>query len=207
MLLQIHSEDPEPRKIQQVTNILEKGGVIIYPTDTVYGLGCDIFNKRAVEKICKIRKIDPKKAMLTFICKDIGQIAEYSYQLDNQLFKLLKRNLPGPFTFILKSSNAVPKILKNNKRTIGVRIPDNKIVNKILASLGRPMLSISLKDTEDQDEEHSYFTEAWEIEEKYGKIVDLIIGNNTGGNTPSTLIDCSNEPHTIIRQGAGEVNW
>jgi len=202
MLLSIHSEDPEPRKIQQVVKTLEKGGVIIYPTDTVFGIGCDIFNKKAVERICKIRHIDPNKARLSFICQDLSQIAEYSWQLDNQLFKLLKRNLPGPFTFILKSGNAVPKVLKNNKRTIGVRIPDNKVVNKIVESLGRPMLSISLK-VNDSEDEPEYFKEAWEVEEAIGKIVDLIIDGQPAGDTPSTLVDCTSGAYEVIRQGAG----
>ena len=200
MLLAIHQEDPEPRKIQQVAQVLENGGVIIYPTDTVYGLGCDIFNKNAVERICRIRKLDPNKAMLTFICKDISQIAEHAWQLDNQLFKLLKSNLPGPFTFILKSNNTVPKLLKNNKRTIGVRIPDHKIVEHIINALGRPLLSISLKASE-TDEDEPYLTDPMDIHDRFGKLVDLVIDGGEGGTIPSALVDCTEEPFKVIREG------
>ena len=203
MLIQIHQEDPEPRKIQQVAWSLEKGGVLIYPTDTVYGLGCDISNKKAVEKICRIRKLDPAKARLTFICKDIAQIADYAWQMDNQLFKLLKRNLPGPFTFILKSSNAVPKLLKNKKRTIGVRIPENKIVEHIVSFLGRPLLSISLKNIDGQEEEEEYLTDPFEINEQFGKMVDYVIDGGPGGTVPSTLVDCTDGNFSIIREGKG----
>ncbi|HFA50170.1 MAG TPA: threonylcarbamoyl-AMP synthase [Bacteroidetes bacterium] len=202
MLLQIHTENPEPRKIEQTIRTLEKGGVIIYPTDTVYGLGCDIFNKKAVEKICSIRHLDPRKAMLSFVCKDIGQVAEYAWQMDNQLFRLLKRNLPGPFTFILKSSNAVPKLLKNKKRTIGVRVPDNKIAQAIVEELGRPLLSISLISFDEQGEDETYLNEPWEINEMFGNLVDIVIDGGTGGSQPSSLVDCTEEPYTIIREEA-----
>ncbi|MEO1261552.1 MAG: L-threonylcarbamoyladenylate synthase [Bacteroidota bacterium] len=203
MLLQIHPDDPAPRKIQQVVTALEKGGVVIYPTDTVYGLGCDISNRKAVEKICRIRKLDPAKARLTFICRDIAQIAEYAWQIDNQLFKLLKRNLPGPFTFILKSSNAVPKLLKNKKRTIGVRIPENKIAQHIVVALGRPLLSISLKNIDDDDDE--YLTDPFDIHELFGKSVDFVIDGGMGGTIPSTLVDCTDGFFTVIREGKGGV--
>ncbi len=201
MFLSIHTENPEPRKIQQVANILEAGGVIIYPTDTVYGLGCDIANKQAVEKICRIRQLDPAKAMLTFICKDLSQIAEYAWQIDDQTFKLLKNNLPGPFTFILKSSNAVPKLLKNKKRTIGVRIPNNKIVEDLVATLNRPLLSISLKLNKEDD----YLTDPEEIYHRFGKLVELVIDGGEGGDLPSTLVDCTDSPFQVIREGAGEL--
>ena len=205
MLLAIHQEDPEPRKINQVVNTLESGGVIIYPTDTVYGLGCDISDKDAVERICRIKRLDPKKAMLTFICRDIGQIAEHAWQLDNQIFKLLKKNLPGPFTFILKSSNAVPKLLKNNKRTIGVRIPDHRIVSHIVESLGRPLLSISLKASDNAIDDVPFLADPWEIHEQYGKLVDLVIDGGEGGATPSALVDCTVDPFEIIREGIKEL--
>lgn len=201
MTIHIHPDNPEPRKIQQVTKSLEQGGIIIYPTDTVYGLGCDFTNKKAVEKICRIKRLDPQKAMLTFICKDIAQIAEYAWQMDNQLFKLLKRNLPGPFTFILKSSNAVPKLLKNKKRTIGVRIPDNIIANHLVDTLGRPLLSISLKNTDEDGE--VYLTEPWEMEEQFGHQVDFVIDGGTGGTDHSTLVDCTGDSFEIIREGKG----
>ena len=206
MLLQIHQDDPEPRKIQQAVNILENGGVIIYPTDTVYGLGCDISNKKAVERICRIRRLDPAKARLTFICNDLSQIAEYAWQLDNHLFKLLKRNLPGPFTFILKSSNAVPKLLKNKKRTIGVRMPNNNIARQLAGSLERPLLSISLKEIDDDD--MVYFpNDPYDIHERFGKLVDVVIDGGEGGSVPSTLVNCLNSSFVIEREGAGELDF
>ena len=127
MFLQIHPHDPEPRKIEQAAQVLKDGGIIIYPTGGVYGIGCDIYNQKAVEQVCRLRRLDPEKAMLAFICKDISQVASFAWQMDDNIFRLLKKNLPGPFTFILKSNNTVPKLFKNRKRTIGVRIPDSKI--------------------------------------------------------------------------------
>jgi tRNA threonylcarbamoyl adenosine modification protein (Sua5/YciO/YrdC/YwlC family) len=142
--------------------------------------------------------------MLSFICKDISQIAEYAWQLDNTVFKLLKKNLPGPFTFILRSNNAVPKLFKNRKRTIGVRIPDNRIALAIVEELGRPLLTTSLKSDEELEE---YFTDPFDIYEDFQKLVDVVIDGGIGGNVPSTLIDCTEEPFEIIRQGAGEVRY
>ncbi|MEZ4930660.1 MAG: L-threonylcarbamoyladenylate synthase [Saprospiraceae bacterium] len=164
-------------------------------------MGCDIANKQAVEKICRIRQLDPAKAMLTFICKDISQIAEYAWQMDDPIFKLLKKNLPGPFTFILKSSNAVPKLLKNKKRTIGVRIPKNNIVSDLIAALNRPLLSISLKN----NNEDEYLTDPQLIYDRYGKLVDAVVDGGEGGLTPSALIDCTVNPYEIIREGEGEI--
>jgi tRNA threonylcarbamoyl adenosine modification protein (Sua5/YciO/YrdC/YwlC family) len=200
MFLEIHPVDPQPRLINQVIEVLNNGGVIIFPTDTVYGIGCDIFNQKAVERVCRLRQLDPQRAMLSFICSSISQIAEYSWQLDNDIFKLLKRNLPGPFTFILKSNNTVPKLFKNRKRTIGVRIPDNRITNALVNALGRPMLSSSLRTDDDIME---YLTEPWEIYEQFQNQVDIVIDGGSGGHIASTLIDCTSEPYEIIREGAG----
>jgi len=147
MLLKIHPEHPEGRKIKQAVETLEKGGVIIYPTDTVYGLGCDIYNHKAVDRICKLRGLDPVKARLSFICKDISQVAEFSKQIDNTTFRLMKKHLPGPFTFVLNSNNSVPKLFKNRKRTIGVRVPDNNICHALVEGLDRPILTASLRTT------------------------------------------------------------
>ncbi|MCR9287919.1 MAG: L-threonylcarbamoyladenylate synthase [Bacteroidetes bacterium] len=203
MLLRINTENPEGRKISQVVDTLKKGGVIIYPTDTVYGLGCDIFNQKAVERICRLRKLDPKKAHLSFICNDISQISKYTQQIDNEIFKLMKRNLPGPFTFILKSNNAVPKLFKNNKRTVGVRIPDNLIVRSIIEEMGHPLLTTSLKS---DDEILEYFTDPIDIHDDYKKLVDIVIDGGIGGNVPSTLIDCTDSGFEILREGAGELS-
>lgn len=201
-MLSIHPDNPEGRKIKQVAETLERGGVIVYPTDTVYGLGCDIMNTKAVEKICRIRGLDARKANLTFICQNIGQLAIYTQPIGNQVFKMLKRNLPGPFTFILPAGSAVPKVLKNRRKTIGVRIPDNKIAQAILAELGRPILSISLKA---EDEILEYLTDPIDIEEDLGKQVDLVIDGGIGGNQPSTVVDCTQGEIQVIREGVGEL--
>jgi len=202
MLFKINAEHPEGRKIRQVAEKLDEGGIIIYPTDSVYGLGCDIFNQKAVERICWIRDLDPAKAMLSFICKDISQIAEYAHQLDNNVFKLMKRNLPGPFTFILRSNNKVPKLFKNRKRTIGVRIPDNPITMAIVEELGRPILTASLKT---DDEVQEYVTNPAEFYDDYKKLVDIVIDGGVGHLEPSTVVDCTGDEPVILREGIGEL--
>lgn len=200
MLLKINAENPSDRKIRQAVEILEKGGVIIYPTDTVYGLGCDIFNHKAVERICQLRRLNPAKANLTFICSNISQLSSYASQIDNDVFKVLKHNLPGAFTFILKANNKVPKLFKNKKKTIGVRIPNNNIALAIIEELGRPILSISLKS---DDEITEYFTDASEIYDDFKKQVDLVIDGGVGNNMPSTIIDCTSGSPEVIREGLG----
>jgi len=202
MLLEVNPDNPQGRYIAQVVKILESGGVIIYPTDTVYGIGCDIFNNKAVEKICRLRGLDPVKARLSFICGDIKQVAEYAKQIDNETFKLMKRNLPGPFTFVLNSNNKVPKMFKNRKKTIGVRIPDNNIVQAIVAELGRPILTTSLKS---DDEILEYFTDAYDIHEDFENQVDVVIDGGVGGNVASTVVDCTKGEAEILREGAGEL--
>lgn len=204
MLLEIHSENPDARKIQQAVKILEQGGVVIYPTDTVYGIGCDIFNQKAVDKICKLRGLNPVKARLSFICKDIGQIAEYAKQIDNETFRLIKKNTPGPFTFVLNSSNEVPKMFKNKKRTIGVRIPDNNIVLALVEALGRPILTTSLKN---DDEILEYFTDPIDIDEDFKNQVDLVIDGGIGKNVASTIVDCTKGEFEVLREGAEELKW
>ncbi|MBV6652928.1 MAG: threonylcarbamoyl-AMP synthase, partial [Mameliella sp.] len=156
MLVKINPDNPEGRKINQAVEVLQAGGVIVYPTDTVYGLGCDIYNAKAVDRICKLRGLDPVKARLSFICKDISQVADYAQQIDNTVFRLMKKNLPGAFTFVLKSNNKVPKMFKNRKRTIGIRIPDNNISKALVETLDRPILTASLKS---DDEIMEYFTD------------------------------------------------
>lgn len=198
MFLKINAENPSARKICQVVDILKKGGLVIYPTDTVYGLGCDIFNQKAVERICRIKKLDPRKARLSFICKDISQIAEFAQHIDNKVFKIMKKNLPGPFTFVLKSNNQVPKMFKNHKRTIGVRIPENKIAIAIVEELGHPVLTSSLKS---DDEILEYFTDPVDIFEDFEKLVDVVIDGGIGENLPSTIVDCTKGEFEILRQG------
>jgi tRNA threonylcarbamoyl adenosine modification protein (Sua5/YciO/YrdC/YwlC family) len=201
MYLSIHPESPEPRKIKQVADSLRDGGVIIYPTDTVYGIGCDITNHKAVERVCRLRRLDPDKAMLAMICSDMSQVSKYTAQLDNQIFRLLKQYLPGPYTFILKANNDVPKMFKNRKKTVGIRIPDNAIVQAIIAELGRPILTTSLKS---DDEILEYFTDPIDIYDDFENLVDIVIDGGNCGNVPSTLIDCSKDGVELIRLGAGE---
>ncbi len=198
MLLTIHPEDPQARLIAQVVESLKNGGVIIYPTDTIYGLGCDINQPKAVERICRIKGIDPKKAQLSFICRDLSHLSDYTKSIDTPLYRVLKNNLPGPFTFILPASKQVPKILKTKKDTIGLRIPDNNISRAILEVLGNPILSASLPGEMVEE-----YTDPEIIYEKFGKLVDFVIDGGPGGIIPSTVIDCTNNEFEIIRQGLG----
>ena len=200
MLLRIHPEHPEGRKIEQAVDTLDRGGVIIYPTDTVYGLGCDIYNHKAVDRICKLRGLDPVKARLSFICKDISQVAKFSKQIDNTTFRLMKKHLPGPFTFVLNSNNSVPKLFKNRKRTIGIRVPDNNICQALVERLDRPILTASLKS---DDEILEYFTDPQDIYEDFKKLVDVVIDGGTGGNQPSTVVDCTGSEPIVLREGTG----
>jgi tRNA threonylcarbamoyl adenosine modification protein (Sua5/YciO/YrdC/YwlC family) len=201
MLLTIHPLNPEPRKIAQVIECLQNGGTIIYPTDTVYGFGCDIFQQKAVEHICRIKNIKPEKANFSFICYDLSHITDYAALYDNTTFKLMKKTLPGPFTFILKASNNIPKLFKNNKRTVGIRIPDNLIARTLVQQLERPILSTSL--TLPPDDIREYWTDPYEIHEAYERLVDIVIDGGFGGNTPSTIVDCTADTPTVIREGAG----
>ena len=199
MLIQIHPENPQPRLIQQVVECLKDGGVIIYPTDTIYGLGCDIMQHKAIERVCKIKNIDPLKAQLSFICKDLSNMSDYTKSIDTPLYRMLKNHLPGPFTFILPASKQVPKILQSKKSTIGLRIPDNVICNNILHLLGHPILSASLPG--DMVEE---YTDPEIMYEKFGHLVDFVIDCGPGGMIPSTVVDCTTDEWTITRQGLGE---
>lgn len=202
MLLKINPENPEQRKIQQVVDVLNDGGIIIYPTDTVYGLGCDIFQPKAVERICRLRGLDPAKAMLSFICSDISEVSNFTLPINNPVFKVMRKNLPGPFTFVLNSNNQVPKLFKNKKRTIGIRIPDNSVSQAIVNTLGRPLLTISLK-SEDQIAE--YYTDPEDFKDEFQKLVDIVIDSGPGRNVPSTVVDCTGEKPLLIREGAGEL--
>jgi len=198
MLIKLYDDNPNTKVIQKIANALREGGLIIYPTDTVYAIGCDIFHARAVEKICKLKKEDPRKANLSFICSDLSQVSEYA-KVDTPTFKLLKRNLPGPFTFILNGSNKLPKLFKQ-KNTVGIRIPDNGIAEAIVRELGNPLMSMTLHDQDDQVE---YTTDPELIDERYGHSVDLVIDGGIGGEIQSTVVDCTQEEITIIRKGKG----
>ncbi len=202
MYIRLYNENPNPKHVRQVVEILEKGGVIIYPTDTVYGIGCDITKPRAVERVALIKGINPKKSRFSFICHDIAQIAEYTTPIDNHIFKMMKRNLPGPFTFILESGNKVPKILKSNRKHIGIRVPDNNIIREIVKELGNPILTTSLKD---DDEILEYTSDPELIYEDFQNLVDCVIDGGYGNNVPSTVIGFEDGEPEIIRQGMGEL--
>lgn len=199
MLLRIHPEDPQPRLIKQVVECLSDGGVIVYPTDTIYGLGCDIFQHKGIEKICRIKKIDPQKAQLSFICRDLSHLSDYTKSIDTPLYRLLKRHLPGPFTFILPASKQVPKILQSRKSTIGLRVPDNEICRHILDALGHPLLSASLPGEMVEE-----YTDPEIIYERFGDEVDFVIDGGVGGMVPSTIVDCTTDDWHVTRQGLGE---
>ncbi len=201
MLLQIHPENPQPRQIRKAVECLLKGGVIIYPTDTIYGLGCDILQQKAIERICRIKKVDPKKAQLSFICADLSHLSDYAKQLPTATFRILKEYLPGPFTFILPASKMVPKILQSKKDTIGLRIPDNKIALAIVNELGRPVLSASLPGEMVED-----YTDPEIMHENFRNEVDIVIEGGIGSTIPSTVIDCTKVDYELIRQGAGVWN-
>ncbi|MCP4441257.1 MAG: threonylcarbamoyl-AMP synthase [Aureispira sp.] len=200
--LEIHPDNPEGRKIARVVEVLKKGGLIIYPTDTVYGLGCDITNNKAVERICRIKGIKPNKANFSFICEDLSNISDYTKPFSTHVYKAMKRNLPGPYTFILKASNTVPKMLKNNKKTVGIRVPNTEIVHALVHGLGRPLMSTSVKKTD--DEYTPYPTDPYEIFEEYKHLVDVVIDGGFGNNEVSTIVDCMSGDFEIIRQGVGE---
>ncbi len=199
MLISIHPKNPDERKIKQVVALLRKGAVIIYPTDTVYGMGCDIEQPEAIERICKIKNINPQKAQLSFLCSDLSHLSEYTKAIDTPLYRFLKQYLPGPYTFILEASKKVPKLLRTKKDTVGIRVPDNKICKAILTELGNPILSTSLP-LNDNDE---IYTDAEEIYEKFQNLVDVVIDGESGGVIPSTIVDCTVSPPEIIREGAG----
>jgi tRNA threonylcarbamoyl adenosine modification protein (Sua5/YciO/YrdC/YwlC family) len=201
MLLHIHPDNPQLRLIKQVVECLQKGGIIIYPTDTIYGLGCDILQPKAIERICRIKKVDPRKAQLSFICPDLSHLSDYAKQLSNATYRILKEHLPGPYTFILPASKMVPKILQSKKDTIGLRIPDNKIASAIVSELGRPILSASLPGEMIED-----YTDPEIMYQNFMDEVDLVIDGGIGGTVPSTVIDCTKEEYEVIRFGAGEWN-
>lgn len=198
MLLKIYPENPNGKEIRKVVNILQDGGLIIYPTDTLYAIGCDALNVRAVENICRIKGVNPQKSNLSIICYDLSKVSEYA-KVSNAAFKLMKKYLPGPFTFILPTSNELPKIYKNRKE-VGIRIPDNAIARELVLALGNPMLSMSLHDEGNQIEE---ITDPDLIHEKYNHQINLVIDGGYGGTEGSTIIDCTTDEIEVIRQGKG----
>jgi len=199
MLIRIHPENPQERLIRQVVAILKQGGIIIYPTDTIYGLGCDIYQHKAIERICRIKNVEPQKANLSFICYDLSDLSQYARQLDTPVYRTLKQYLPGPYTFILGASKEVPKLLKTKKDTVGIRVPDNKIARCIVQELGNPILSATLPGEHVED-----YTDPEIIHDKFEKLVDVVVDGGIGGMVPSTIVDFSKGEPELIREGAGE---
>ena len=201
MLLKVYPDNPNPRDIRRIAEIIRNGGVVIYPTDTIYGLGCDIFNTKAVEKVCRIKGINPNKHSLSFICYDLSQLSEFA-KVNNQTFKIMKRNLPGPFTFILNGSSSLPRLFKN-KKTVGIRIPDNNIIREIVKELGHPIMTTSIRTANEDVME--YFSDPELIHEKYSHCVDMVIDGGYGNIDPSTVVDCTGNELLIAREGMGEL--
>ncbi len=204
MKLEIHPVNPEKRKIDQVASIIRSGGVVIFPTDTIYALGCDLTNNKAIERVCRILGKKPEKANLSLICPDLSVLSQYCAPINSTVFKLMKRSLPGPYTFILKSSRLVPKLFQTNKKTVGIRVPDNRILHELLLALEYPLVSASIHS---EDEIQEYLSDPEEIEEKFGHLVDLIVDGGAGDNQASTIIDCVDGDPVLIREGKGEVDF
>ncbi|MCF2659412.1 MAG: L-threonylcarbamoyladenylate synthase [Parabacteroides sp.] len=201
MFIKIYPENPNPKAIDKVISVLRDGGLVIYPTDTVYAIGCDALNVRAVEKICQIKGVNPQKSGLSIICYDLSNLSAYA-KVSNSAFKLMKKNLPGPFTFILPTSSELPKIYKN-RREVGIRVPDNNIIRQLVKELGNPILTMSIHD---EDEYIEYSTDPELIAEKYEDVVDVVIDGGMGGTEASTVIDCTSDEFVIVRQGKGELD-
>jgi tRNA threonylcarbamoyl adenosine modification protein (Sua5/YciO/YrdC/YwlC family) len=202
MLIKLYNENPNPRDIQKVVEVLRQGGIIIYPTDTVYGMGCDITNTRAVEKVARLKGINIEKSNFSFICSDLSHLSVYARPISNHVFKIIRKNTPGPFTFILEASSNVPKYFKGKKKTVGIRVPDNNIIREIIRELGNPILSSSIHD---DDEILEYTTDPDLIYEKFKEMTDLVIDGGPGELIPSTIVDFTSSEPVITRQGKGEL--
>jgi tRNA threonylcarbamoyl adenosine modification protein (Sua5/YciO/YrdC/YwlC family) len=203
-LIRIHPVNPEGRKIARVIDVLRNGGVIIYPTDTIYGIGCDLMNRKSIERLCQIMDVKPQKLDLSFICQDLSQVSNYVKRMDTPVFKVLKKALPGPYTFIFESSSRVPKILDVNKKTVGIRIPANLIAVSLVQQLGNPIISSSIKD---EDVVREYTTDPEKIYDDFRRKVDIVIDGGPGGNVASSVIDCTGDTLSVIRKGLGDVDW
>lgn len=202
MYFKLYNENPNPKEVLRLAEILRNGGVIIYPTDTIYAVGCDITQSRAVERVARIKNVKPEKANFSFICHDLSQLSDYCKPISNGVFKLMKKNLPGAFTFILDANNQVPKLFKNKKKSVGIRVPNSNIIREIVKELGHPVLTTSIHD---EDEILEYSTDPELIYEKFGSMVDAVIDGGYGGNMPSTVVNCTGGDIEIIRQGKGEL--
>jgi tRNA threonylcarbamoyl adenosine modification protein (Sua5/YciO/YrdC/YwlC family) len=201
-LISIHPQNPEPQKIRRVVQCLRKDGVVVYPTDTVYGIGCDLYSAKAIERICRIKGVKPNKMHLSFICYDLSDISNYARQIPNAVFRVMKKALPGPFTFILESSSEVPKIVGQKKNQVGIRVPAHNVPRAIVKELGNPILTTSIKD---EDEVIEYMTDPSLIKDKYDSVVDIVIDSGYGGNVPSTVVLCQNNGiMEVVREGLGD---
>jgi tRNA threonylcarbamoyl adenosine modification protein (Sua5/YciO/YrdC/YwlC family) len=203
VLVRINPDTIRDSDIQTVVHCLKNGGVIIYPTDTVYALGCDISNPKAIEKICRLKGIKPEKSNFSFVCSDLSHLSGFTTAIPNPVFRVMKRALPGPYTFILEASNQVPKLLKQNKRTVGIRVPDNAICKAIVEALGHPLISTSLHDSSDDILE--YFSDPEIIHRQYSELVDMVIDGGFGNIYVSTIIDCSGDEMVVVREGLGDL--
>ncbi len=202
-LIKLYPDSTDRKKVEHIVEVLRAGGVVIYPTDTIYGIGCDLFNRKAIDKVCRIKGIKPKNLNLSFICYDLSHISEYVKRIDTPTFKVLKKALPGPFTFILESNSNVPKILNTNKKTVGIRLPDHNVPRMIVDILGNPIVTTSIKD---DDAIIEYTTDPEVIYEEFKHQVDIVIDCGYGGNIPSTVIDCTQDEFVVIREGLGDIN-
>ena len=204
MLLKIYPDNPNQKDLDRAADTLRDGGLVIYPTDTLYAIGCDAFNVRAVERICRIKGVDPQKSKLSIVCHDLSEAGAYT-RMDNDAFKLLKRHLPGAFTFILPAGADLPRIYKS-RREVGLRIPDNAIARELVRTLGGPLLTMSVRDPASEDEEPEYLTDPELIHEKFDGRVDIVIDGGIGSSEGSTVVDCTTQPFTILRQGRGAID-
>jgi tRNA threonylcarbamoyl adenosine modification protein (Sua5/YciO/YrdC/YwlC family) len=200
MLLRIHPDNPGQRNISTVVECLKDGGVVIFPTDTIYAIGCDIYKNRAIDRVAQIKGIKTDKANFSFLCHDLSQLSDFTKPINNEVFKLMKRTLPGPYTYILNANNNVPRLFQSKKKTLGIRIPDNNIIQEIIRQLGNPITSSSIHD---EDEIIEYTTDPELIYEKYQNLVDIVIDGGSGGNDPSTIIDCTGDEAVVVREGKG----
>lgn len=204
MLIKIYNENPNPKHIRKVAEVLDAGGIIIYPTDTVYAMGCDIKSSKAIEKIARYKGLNPDNPDMSIIFHDMSQLSEYTLIRDNNIFKLLKRNLPGPFTFIVPANNQIPKLFRNRKKTVGIRIPDHPIALELVRELGRPIMTTSIHDP---DEIIEYTTDPELIYEKYRDFADIVIDGGFGHNEASTIVDCTGDEPQILREGLGQLEF
>lgn len=204
MLIRINENNPDSKTLAQIVNCLKNGGVIIYPTDTVYALGCDITQNKALERICKLKNIKPEKSKFSFVCSDLSHLSEFTKPIPNQIFRVMKKALPGPYTFILEANNNVPKMVKQERKTVGIRVPENVICKEIINALGNPLLSTSLHDNADDILE--YFSDPEVIFQQYQDAVDIVIDGGHGNIYPSTVIDCSSGVPEVIREGLGSLD-